>query len=179
LAPRQRRCRHECHARAGKQSCNLASNVVKLYLARNRCHVIRRNAAAPLASTLVKVARRSRVCCSYLTQEHFNVDMRRHLCRGCPLGSISWSRFDRSVFGNCCARAVVCPHDVGQPAGMIMWPKAKRSVSDAVAASISAVATQHNSATVGVFVDEDAETIMRRCRAAGVGIAQLHGSESR
>jgi phosphoribosylanthranilate isomerase len=60
-----------------------------------------------------------------------------------------------------------------------MWPKAKRSVSDTVAASISAVATQHNSATVGVFVDEDAETIMRRCSAAGVGVAQLHGPESR
>jgi hypothetical protein len=62
-----------------------------------RCHVIRRNAAAPLAATLVKVRRRSCECCSHLTQEHCTVDMRCHLRRGCRLGGISWSRLDRSV----------------------------------------------------------------------------------
>eukprot|EP00775_Hariotina_reticulata_P010897 gene10897-11051_t len=63
--------------------------------------------------------------------------------------------------------------------GMIMWPKAKRSVSDATAASIAAAAKQHGAQPVGVFVDEDAATIAQRCQAAGLGIAQLHGDASR
>jgi phosphoribosylanthranilate isomerase len=62
---------------------------------------------------------------------------------------------------------------------MIMWPKAKRSVSDATAADIAAAAKQHGAQPVGVFVDEDAATIARRCEAAGLGIAQLHGDNSR
>lgn len=63
--------------------------------------------------------------------------------------------------------------------GMIMWPKAKRSVSDATAAGIAAAAKQHGAQPVGVFVDEDAATIAQRCQAAGLGIAQLHGDASR
>ena len=64
-------------------------------------------------------------------------------------------------------------------AGMIMWPKAKRAVSDEVAAQIAAAARLHGAQAVGVFVDEDAETMARRCRAAGIPIAQLHGQPSR
>lgn len=60
-----------------------------------------------------------------------------------------------------------------------MWPKAKRSVSDATAAAIAAAAREHGAQPVGVFVDEDAATIARRCRAAGIGIAQLHGDPAR
>jgi hypothetical protein len=63
--------------------------------------------------------------------------------------------------------------------GMIMWPKAKRAVSDETAAAIAAAAKQHGAQAVGVFVDEDAGTISRRCRAAGIPIAQLHGDASR
>ncbi|WIA10122.1 hypothetical protein OEZ85_010329 [Tetradesmus obliquus] len=63
--------------------------------------------------------------------------------------------------------------------GMIMWPKAKRAVSDDTAAAIAAAAKQHGAQAVGVFVDEDAATISRRCRAAGIPIAQLHGDASR
>jgi phosphoribosylanthranilate isomerase len=62
---------------------------------------------------------------------------------------------------------------------MIMWPKAKRAVSDETAAAIAAAAKQHGALAVGVFVDEDAATISRRCRAAGIPIAQLHGDASR
>jgi phosphoribosylanthranilate isomerase len=60
-----------------------------------------------------------------------------------------------------------------------MWPKAKRAVSDETAAAIAAAAKQHGAQAVGVFVDEDAATISRRCRAAGIPIAQLHGDASR
>lgn len=60
-----------------------------------------------------------------------------------------------------------------------MWPKAKRAVSDATAAAIAASAKQHGARPVGVFVDEDATTISRRCIAAGIPIAQLHGDASR
>lgn len=65
------------------------------------------------------------------------------------------------------------------PAGMIMWPTAKRAVSDQTAAAIAAAAKQHGAEPVGVFVDEDAATITQRCRAAGIPVAQLHGDASR
>lgn len=63
--------------------------------------------------------------------------------------------------------------------GMIMWPKAKRAVSDETAAAIAAAARAGGAAAVGVFVDEDAATITQRCRQAGITIAQLHGEASR
>jgi phosphoribosylanthranilate isomerase len=60
-----------------------------------------------------------------------------------------------------------------------MWPKAKRAVGDETAAAIAAAAKAGGAAAVGVFVDEDAATITRRCRQAGIPIAQLHGDPSR
>lgn len=60
-----------------------------------------------------------------------------------------------------------------------MWPKAKRAVSDEAAATIAAAAARGGAQAVGVFVDEDAATITRRCRQAGIGVAQLHGDASR
>eukprot|EP00195_Chlamydomonas_chlamydogama_P017078 CAMPEP_0202896520 /NCGR_PEP_ID=MMETSP1392-20130828/5513_1 /ASSEMBLY_ACC=CAM_ASM_000868 /TAXON_ID=225041 /ORGANISM="Chlamydomonas chlamydogama, Strain SAG 11-48b" /LENGTH=250 /DNA_ID=CAMNT_0049581911 /DNA_START=25 /DNA_END=777 /DNA_ORIENTATION=- len=63
--------------------------------------------------------------------------------------------------------------------GMIMWPKAKRGVSDEVATKIASAAKALSAQPVGVFVDEDAETIARRCRTCGISIAQLHGDGAR
>lgn len=63
--------------------------------------------------------------------------------------------------------------------GMIMWPKARRSVSTATAAEISEAARQHGAEPVAVFVDEDFADIVRSCKAAGIGIAQLHGKAAR
>ena len=60
-----------------------------------------------------------------------------------------------------------------------MWPKAKRAVSDETAAAIAAAAARGGAAAVGVFVDEDAPTIARRCAAAGLKVAQLHGDGAR
>ncbi|GLI58790.1 hypothetical protein VaNZ11_000548 [Volvox africanus] len=63
--------------------------------------------------------------------------------------------------------------------GMIMWQKAKRSVSMDTARSIAAVARDGGARAVGVFVDEDAATISARCRDAGIPVAQLHGDGAR
>lgn len=60
-----------------------------------------------------------------------------------------------------------------------MWPKARRSVSTATAAEISEAARQHGAEPVAVFVDEDFADIVRSCKAAGIGIAQLHGKAAR
>ena len=62
---------------------------------------------------------------------------------------------------------------------MIMWPKAKRSISIETAAGIAAAAREHGAQPIGVFVDEDAATIAARCKQAGIGIAQLHGDDAR
>jgi phosphoribosylanthranilate isomerase len=62
---------------------------------------------------------------------------------------------------------------------MILWPKAKRSISPATARQIAAVARRHGANPVAVFVDEDAATICRVCDEADVQIAQLHGDGAR
>ncbi len=45
--------------------------------------------------------------------------------------------------------------------GMILWPKAKRSITPTVARQIGAVARARGAEPVAVFVDEDAATIER------------------
>eukprot|EP00250_Pteridium_aquilinum_P027999 c3638_g1_i1 orf=131-994(+) len=63
--------------------------------------------------------------------------------------------------------------------GMILWPKSKRSISIDTAKEIAHAVRLHNAEPVGVFVDEDAETIEKCCNAANIGIAQLHGEGAR
>lgn len=63
--------------------------------------------------------------------------------------------------------------------GMILWPNAKRSVSYSVGKDISRVARQYGAEPVGVFVDDDAETILRASAAADIDYVQLHGNVSR
>lgn len=63
--------------------------------------------------------------------------------------------------------------------GMILWPRAKRSVPLPVASRIAASARAFGAVPVGVFVDEDAEAIEDACRQAGVFVAQLHGDGAR
>ena len=58
--------------------------------------------------------------------------------------------------------------------GMILWPKSKRSVSIDTAKAISNAARVHNAEPVGVFVDEDAETIQQHCVSANIDIAQVN-----
>lgn len=63
--------------------------------------------------------------------------------------------------------------------GMILCPNSKRSVSLKVAKEISEVARANGAEPVGVFVDDDAETILRASDASGLELVQLHGSGSR
>lgn len=47
------------------------------------------------------------------------------------------------------------------------------------AAKISATAREHGAQPVAVFVDEDFADIVRTCKQAGIGMAQLHGKGAR
>jgi phosphoribosylanthranilate isomerase len=61
--------------------------------------------------------------------------------------------------------------------GFIFYPKSPRFVSAEQAASIISKLPPFIS-KVGVFVDQDLETVIAIARAAGIDTVQLHGSES-
>lgn len=63
--------------------------------------------------------------------------------------------------------------------GMILWPNSKRSVSLAVAKEISAIAKENGAKSVGVFVDDDAGTILKASDVTCLDFVQLHGNNSR
>lgn len=57
--------------------------------------------------------------------------------------------------------------------GMIMSPNFKRSVSLNVAKEISKVSREYGAEPVGVFVDDDADTILIASDEAGLGYVQV------
>ncbi len=74
-------------------------------------------------------------------------------------------------------QAAACA-DLGADAiGLIFYPKSPRHVSDDVAADIVRALPDHVP-SVGVFVNESFETIMRKVNHCGLKAVQLHGREA-
>jgi phosphoribosylanthranilate isomerase len=73
--------------------------------------------------------------------------------------------------------AIACAELGAAAIGCVFFPPSPRFVTDLQAREICA-ALPKNAVPVGVFVDVDYDTVMRRVEVCGIRMAQLHGRES-